>query len=172
MKRMTAMLSVAAMALMTAGVLAQAKPNFAGTWVMDAPAAPAAGAPAPGAGGGGGGRGGGRGGGGWGMEITIVQDATTLTVNGMQGGNATKSVYKLDGSESKNMVAGRQGGDPTEQVSKAVWAGNTLVITTTTPNGEQKRTLSMAGADLVVDQVTPGRAGGDPVTAKITYKKK
>ena len=171
MKRMTAVLSVAAVVLMAAGVLAQAKPNFAGSWVMDAPAAPAAGA-APAGGGGGGRGGGGRGGGGWGMEITIVQDATTLTVNGMAGGAATKTVYKLDGTDSKNMVAGRGGAEPTEQVSKAVWTGATLVITTTAQNGDTKRTLSMAGGDLVIDVLAPGRGGGDPVPSKVTYKKK
>ena len=35
-----------------------------------------------------------------------------------------KLTYKLDGSVSKNMMAGRGGGAPTEQVSKAMWAGN------------------------------------------------
>jgi hypothetical protein len=37
-----------------------------------------------------------------------------------------KLTYKLDGSVSKNMMAGRGGGVPTEQVSKAMWAANSL----------------------------------------------
>jgi hypothetical protein len=173
MKRMTAMLSVAsAVVLMTAGVLAQAKPNFAGTWTMDAPAAPAAppaGAPA---GGGGGGRGGGRGGGGWGMELTIAQDANSLTIDGMAAGAPQKYVFKLDGSESKNMVAGRGGGAPTEQVSKAVWTGNTLVITTTGANGDTKRVLSLAAGKLSIETTAPGRDGGPGMPTTVTYSKK
>jgi len=173
MKRMTAAIgALAAVVLMTAGVLAQAKPNFAGTWTMDAPAAPAAPpAGAPAGGGGGGGRGGGRGGGGWGMEITIAQTAATLNVKGMQGQNPLDLTYKLDGSESKNMMAGRGGGAPTEQVSKAAWTGDKLTITTTVqgPNGptEQTRTLSLVAGKLSIDTAN---AGGTPTT--VTYSKK
>ena len=166
MKRMTAMLSAAAVVIMAAGLLAQAKPNFAGKWTMDAPAAGA-----PGGGGGGGGRGGG--GGGWGMANTITQDATTLTVEYMGGGQApapVKLVYKLDGTESKNMMAGRGGGAPTEQVSKAMWDGATLKITTTTPNGDQVRVISMEGAKLAISTTQNGRDGA-PATTKITYSK-
>ena len=174
MKRMIAMLSVAsAVVLMTAGVLAQAKPNFAGSWTMDMPAAPAGGAaPAAGAGGGGGGRGGGRGGGGWGMDITITQDANTLKVTGMQGQAPLELTYKLDGSESKNMMAGRGGGAPTEQVSKAVWTGNTLVITTTGANGDTKRVLSLAAGKLSIETTAPGRDGGPGMPTTVTYSKK
>ncbi|MEO7191024.1 MAG: hypothetical protein ABI051_08195 [Vicinamibacterales bacterium] len=166
---MTTMASIAAVVLMTAGVLAQAKPNFAGKWTMDAPAAGAAapGAPAGGPGGGGG-RGGGRGG--LGMEITIVQDATTLTINGMQGGAPTKMVYKLDGTESKNMAMGR-GGEQTEQVAKAAWMGDKLVVTTTLATGVQKRTLSMEGGKLAVETEQPGRDGGPGTPTKSTYTK-
>ena len=173
MKRMTAMASAAAVVLMAAGVLAQAKPNFAGTWTMDAPAAaaaPAAGAPA---GGGGGGRGGGGrgGGGGWGMEITVTQTAAALNVKGMQGQNPLDLTYKLDGSESKNMAAGRGGAAPTEQISKAVWTGSTLVITTAVTTqagaGEQKRVLSIAAGKLSIETTQPG---GMPAT--VTYSKK
>ena len=166
MKRMTAMLSAAAVVIMAAGLLAQAKPNFSGKWTMDAPAAPAAGAP----GGGGGGRGGG-GGGGWGMAPTITQDATTLKVEYMGGGQAPAPVtltYKLDGTESKNTVQGR--GGPAEQVSKAVWDGATLKITTTTANGDQVRVISMEGAKLAISTTQNGRDGA-PATTKITYSK-
>jgi len=177
MKRMIAMLSVAsAVVLMTAGVLAQAKPNFAGTWTMDQPAAPAAppaGAPA---GGGGGGRGGGRGGGGgWGNDFTITQDATTLTIDGMAAGMPQKYVFKLDGSESKNSVMGR-GGAPADQVSKAVWAGDKLTITTTAtgPNGptETKRVVSLAAGKLSIETTAPGRDGGPGMPMTVTYSKK
>jgi hypothetical protein len=177
MKRMTAVLSAAAVVLATSFVFAQAKPSFAGKWVREAPAAPAApaaGAPAPGAGqGGGGGRGGGRGGGGFGQEVTITQDANTITLEWMGGGQAPtaqKRVYKLDGTDSVNNVVGR-GGEAAPQTSKAVWEGSKLVITTTTPFGEQKQALSLNGGNLNVDQTAAGRDGGAPTTTTIVYKK-
>ena len=97
-----------------------------------------------------------------------------MTVEDMGGGQApapVKLTYKLDGSVSKNMMAGRGGGAPTEQVSKAMWAGNNLVVTTTTGAGEEKRTFSMDGGDLVVETSAPARNGGAPNVTKVTYKR-
>ncbi|MCC7007638.1 MAG: hypothetical protein IT184_02370 [Acidobacteria bacterium] len=144
---------------MTIAVSAQT--NFAGKWVMQ-PSADAAG-------GGGGGRGGR---GGLGQELTITQDAGALTLEYVGGGQnpaPVKLVYKLDGSESKNMMMGR--GGQTEQVSKAAWTGSTLTITTTTQFGEQKRTLSLDGGNLVIETSAPGRDGGPGMSVKQTYKK-
>ncbi len=66
MRRSTALMSLAAVAVMASSGFAQAKPNFAGTWfiVVDSAAQAQAQAAAAG-GGGGGGRGGGSGGGGY-----------------------------------------------------------------------------------------------------------
>lgn len=154
MRRVTAMLSAAAFVLATAVAFAQA-PNFAGKWAPDADKNPA-----PAAGGGGGGRGGGRGGGG---PMTITQDAKTLTIERDMGGNAVKTVYNLDGSESKNTQMGR--GGQTEVVSTAKWDGAKLVITTKTANGDQVTSYYMDGADLVSERT--GQNG--PV--KTYYKK-
>ena len=153
------------------GLSAQAKPDFSGKWVMDPASAPAPPAGAPAGGGGGGGRGGGRGGGGggFGQEFTAVQNAKTLTITRMQGDQTINTVYNLDGSESKNTTQGR--GGPQEQVSKAVWEGAKLVITTTTQFGEQKQTLSMEGGNLAVERSQPGRDGGAPTVTKLVYKK-
>ena len=177
MRRMTALIGAAAIVLWTVSAFAQAKANFAGTWVREAPAAPAGGAP-PG-GGGGGGRGGGGGGGGWGMECTITQTASDLTVKWMQagrgGGEATpvERAYKLDGSESKNMVAGRGGAEATAVMSKATWDGGKLVIKTTTANGEQTLVVAIDGGNLTLVTTNPGRDGAPPTTgAPIDYKKK
>jgi hypothetical protein len=157
MRRVTAILSVAAVVLMAAGLVAQAKPNFAGEWkiVADPPD-------------GGGGRGGGPG-----IDLTITQGATAMTLEYM-GGQApapVKLTYKLDGSVSKNMMAGRGGGAPIEQVSKAMWVGNKIVVTTTTGAGEEKRTFSMEGGSLVVETSAPARYFGAPNVTKVTYKK-
>ena len=165
MRRVTALISAAAFVVATAGVFAQAKPSFAGKWTREAPAA------AAGDTGGGRGRGGGRGGG-FGQEATITQDAKTLTIEYMGGGRnpaPTKLVFMLDGSVSKNQMAGR--GGTTEQESKAAWVGNTLVITTTVPNGERKQVLSLDGGKLVVETTNPGREGGQGMTSKVTYTK-
>jgi hypothetical protein len=164
MRRIAAAVSVVAFVLSIVNLGAQAKPSFAGKWTMD----PAS-APAPPAGGGG--RGGGRGGM-LGQELTVTQDAANLTLEYMGGGQnpaPVKLVYKLDGTESKNMVMGR--GGQTEQVSKATWKGNSLVVVTTTGFGEQTRTFSIEGGNLIVETSTPGREGGAATVTKVTYKK-
>ena len=136
--------------------------NFAGTWTVVAdPAAPA---PAPG-------RGGGRG---LGQGATIAQDAKTLTVTRTTQNGEIKQVYNLDGSDSKNTLT--MGGNSVEQVSKAKWEGDKLVITTTMNfNGnasESTMALSLdASGQLVVESTGAGRGGGPPTTTKMTYKK-
>jgi hypothetical protein len=159
---MTALLGAAAVVLWATSAFAQAKPNFAGTWVREAPA---------GGGGGGGGRGGGRGG--WGTEPTITQTATELTVKwmqpGRQGGEPTPQTrtYKLDGTESKN--PGGRGGD---QISKAAWEGAKLVIKTSLGEmGESVMAISLDAGNLVIETTAPGREG-TPTTSKVVYKKK
>jgi hypothetical protein len=152
MRRVTAILSVAAVVLMAAGLVAQTKPSFAGEWKLVADQG--LGEP--------------------GIDLTITQSATAMTVEYRAGGQApapVKLTYELDGSVSKNMMAGRGGGAPTEQVSKAMWAGNTLVVTTTTGAGEEKRTFSMEGDNLVVETSAPARNGGAPNITKVAYKR-
>jgi hypothetical protein len=171
MRRNFLLIAVVLMFGVAASLAAQAKPDFSGKWVADAAAAPAGG----GGGGGGGGRGGGRGGGGFGNEFTIAQNAQTLTITRMQGDQTVTTVFNLDGSESKNMVAGRGGGEPTAQVSKAVWDGAKLVVTTTINAGgntiEQKRVFAMEGGNLTIETTQPGRDGGPGTPNKVTYKK-
>jgi hypothetical protein len=149
MRRVTAILSVAAVVLMAAGLVAQAKPSFAGEWIRDVPLGQGV-LPE--------------------VDLVITQDATSMTVKYPKAPAPGKLTYKLDGSVSKNMLAGR-GGAPTEQVSKAMWAGNNVVVTTTTGAGEEKRTFSMDGGYLVVETSAPARNGGAPNITKVTYKK-
>jgi len=174
MRRNFLIVAVVLMFGATASLAAQAQPDFSGKWTLDPASAPAppAGAPA-GGGGGGGGRGGGRGGGGFGNEFTIAQNAKTLTLTRMQGDQTVTTVFNLDGSESKNTVQGR--GGATEQVSKAVWDGAKLVVTTTINAGgnniEQKRVFAMEGGNLTIETTQPGRDGGPGTPAKLVYKK-
>jgi hypothetical protein len=170
MRRIAAVMTTVAMVVTAVSVFAQAKPNFAGTWVREMPAG---GAPAGGAGGGGG-RGGGGGGGNWGTEPTIVQTATELTVTYMGGGQAPAPVtlkFKLDGTDSVNQVMGR-GGEAAPQTSKATWAADKLVIKTTLPNGERTMTVSLAAGKLTIDSVAPGRDGGAGTPTQAVYTKK
>jgi len=160
------MLSTAAIVLTAVGVMAQAKPSFAGKWTRDMTASPM---PAPG--GPGGGRGG-FGGGGLGNDLTITQDAATLTLEYMSGGQApapVKLVYKLDGSESKNTITTGRGAQ--EQTAKAAWDGAKLVVTTTTQFGESKRSFALEGGSLAVETTQAGRDGGPGTPMKVMYKK-
>ncbi len=147
--RRVAILSVAAVVLMAVGLVAQTKPSFAGEWKRDVPMGQ--GEP--------------------GVDLIITQDATSMTVEYRRGGPApapVKLTYKLDGSVSKNTIADR-GGAPTEQLSKAMWAGNNIVMTTTTAAGEEKRTFSIEGGNLAVE--TSARNGGVPNVTSVTYKR-
>ena len=156
MRRVTAMLSVAAVVLTAAGVVAQAKPSFAGEWKIVGDPDSGGGRSGPG------------------VDLTITQSATAMTVEYRPGGQApapVKPTYKLDGSVSKNMMAGRGGDAPTEQFSKAMWAASKLVVTTTTGAGEEKRTFSMEGDNLVVETSAPARSGGAPKITKVTYQR-
>jgi hypothetical protein len=141
MRRVTAVLSVAAVVLWAAAAFAQGK-DFSGKWAIDTDKMAAAGGAAAGGGGGGGGRGGGGGG-----PMTITQDAKTLTIERMGQNGATKTVYNLDGSPSKN--PGRGGA---EQESMAKWDGAKLVITTKGANGDTVQTWYMEGANLVSER--------------------
>ena len=140
---------VAAVLAVTTMAYAQ-KPDFSGTWTLEADAS---------GGGGGGGRGGGLGQGG-----TIKQTADTLTVERTFGDNKVVSTYKLDGTESKNTMMGR-GGQQMESVSTAKWDGSKLIITSKVGENESTQVYSLAGNVLTVE--TTNARG----TQKRTYKK-
>lgn len=158
MRRMAIALTAAAL-LVGASISAQT-PNFTGKWTL----VPAADAPAGGKGGGFGSICGG--------ECTIAQDPKVLMFNRTTQAGEVKAAYNLDGSESKNTMAGR-GGEVTS-VSVAKWEGAKLVIVTKTDMGgtmvEAKNVLSLEGGNLVIERTAAGREGG-PTTTKQTYKK-
>ncbi len=151
MRRLAIAAVAVAVTVFASGLSAQGK-DFSGKWAPDAEKNAAAMG-----GGGGGGRGGGGG------PMTITQDAKTLTIERTGQNGTTKTVYNLDGSESKNMQNGRNG--QTEVVSTAKWDGNKLNITTKTANGDRTVSWYLEGGELV--QETQGQNG--PV--KIYYKK-
>jgi hypothetical protein len=161
MKRaMTA--AAAVLVFITAGLSAQAPPNFAGKWtlVADPSAAPA---------------GGGRSMGGIGQTATIVQDATALTITRTTQMGEFTSTYKLDGSDSKNTM--NMGGNAVDLLSKAKWEGSKLTVhTTMNLNGNPVETSMVMSLDadgnLLVETTRPDfQGGGGPITTKATYKK-
>jgi hypothetical protein len=85
---------------------AQEKPNFAGQWVLVSPAE------------------------GEGQEQTVTQDATTLTTAHASEGHGHRWVYKLDGTESRNVLVSH--GNAVVTLSKASWDGNRLRIASDT----------------------------------------
>ena len=139
MRRATPILGTALLLLWTAGTLAaQAKPNFAGTWVQDKDKTTAANASAaPGqqpA---------------W-SKVTIRQDDKNFTVE-LTGNNgqAQPRAYVTDGAPHK-IAMGQQ-----EATYTAKWDGNTVVIEQTAQgrNGAPQVTkyvFSMDGNQLVV----------------------
>ena len=145
MRRVTSLVFALALALPIAA-WAQSKPDFSGTWTMNAEKSD----PAPQ------GRGGGRGPAG---PVTIKQTATELsiTTEGRQG--PLTLTYKLDGSESSNEMPGR-GGSMTVK-SKAKWDGSKIVIETTRDMGGNRvtttetRSLSADGKEMTVESTTP-----------------
>jgi YD repeat-containing protein len=118
--------------------------------------------------------------GGFGERVAVVQDAKTLKATNTQpDGTSTTFTYNLDGSESRNTVAGRQSGEPIVLVSKASWNGDKLSIATTinVEFGGNAVTFSTTdvltrdGETLTVQSTRSGRRGGEPVTTTTTYKK-
>lgn len=163
MRRNALIVGALSLVVATTPAIAQDKPDFSGAWtlVADPNAAP-------------GGRGGRGGGAGLGQGATLTQDATTLTITRTTPNGEMKTVFNLNGSESKNMMQGR--GGQTEQVSKAMWDGAKLVVTTNFMMGENSVTRTQAFAldgsgQLVVTTTAPGRGGGEPTTTTQTYKK-
>jgi hypothetical protein len=173
MRRVTALVGAAVVAMWAVTVLAQAK-NFSGTWTVDQEKTTAANpAPAGGGGGGGGARGGGGAGGGGGRggggPMTVKQDATTLSVERQGANGPTTTTYTLDGKPHK-VTMGQAEADVTAKV-----VGSTIEIETTRDMGgtptTTKQVWSMEGEWLVTAQTQPGRNGGEPTTRKTYYKK-
>ena len=135
------------------GISAQAKADFSGTWTFDeAKSDPA---PARAGGGGGGGRGGGRMGGAPATAMTIKQTAGELTLDRTTAQGAQTVVLKLDGSESKNTI----GMGPA--VSKAVWDGPRLVVTTT-------QTVQGRGGEITINSKEIYTVQGNVLTIETT----
>ena len=164
MKRAIVTIGALLFVAFAADAWAQAKSSFAGKWTL---------VPDANAAGGGGGRGRGMGGfGGLGQGGSVEQNDKTLTVTTTTQMGEVKSVYNLDGSESKNSI--NMQGNSIDRVSKAKWDGAKLVIVTTTNfQGnpiETTQTWSLdATGSLIIESTSNFQ--GTPTTTKMTYKK-
>ena len=156
MHRSHAALALAVSMLFSAATLAQST-NFAGKWAI---------VPDPAVQGGFGGLG---------QSAVIKQDATTLTITRTTQMGEVTSVYRLDGSESKNTLSFQ--GNSIDQVSKTKWDGGTLHVDTSMNfDGNQvsvtmEMSLDAAGNLVVVSTRPDFQGGGAPVTTKTSYKK-
>jgi hypothetical protein len=153
--------------LFTAGLAAQAKPDFSGTWTLDPEKS------VMGGGRQGGGAGGGRQGGMGNAPLTITVDGQKLSISRTMGqsGNTVTTVYMLDGTASKNSQPGRQGGEPVEIVYTSKWEGAKLVTTIVNPRGTSTETRWIDADGTMVVETTRTGQDGTPVTTKLVYKK-
>jgi pectate lyase len=161
MKRAHLVITLAVLAiLVSVATAAQAQtqtPNFSGRWALVPD--PAAQGP----------------GGGLGQSAVIKQDAGTMTINRTTQMGEVTTVYKLDGSESKNTLNFQ--GNALEQLSKTKWEGGTLHVATTmnfdgnAVNVTMAMSLDPSGNLIVVSTRPDFQGGGSPVTTKATYKK-
>jgi YD repeat-containing protein len=162
MRTLTALLSTAALALCTAsGALAQNRPDFSGTWTLDPASAPVAPAEPP-------------------QQLTLTQDANTLTMSWTQEGRKTTETLNLDGSESKTPTrGGGVDGQPRTGwiTQKATWEANRIVVVEGHKSGEfeaeLRRVFSMDGDKLVfeVEVIKPKPPDGNPSVMRVVYRR-
>jgi hypothetical protein len=127
--------AIAALAFM-AGVSAQDKPNFAGTWKADNSY----------------------------NAWTITVEGSKMTVTMTVAGNSESTVYLLDGTPSTKTFEGPNG--PMENVSTSAWEGDVLVTTTKTGFGTtvtEKRWIEPDGTMRVQNTLSiPGKPSPPP----------
>jgi hypothetical protein len=130
---------------------AQEKPDFAGRWVLMSPAEGA------------------------GQEHTVTQDAATLTTAHASTGHGHRMVYKLDGTESRNVLVSH--GSDIVTLSKASWNGNQLTIMsdTTYSDGRKryvKEVWSFGGDGRLVVEFNETGLEASPKTTTLVYTRR
>jgi hypothetical protein len=147
-------LALAASFLLLAAVASahQQKPNFSGTWVLVTPAESA------------------------GQEEEIRHTATEIAFgHPSEGGHGHHRTYKLDGSESRNVMTIHD--QEIVTLGKAVWEGDRLVIreTTSLPEGhkfESRQTIWLnAEGQLVREMLGTMDGQAQPLITAIARKK-
>jgi hypothetical protein len=137
-----------------ASLAGQDKPSFVGTWKLSDPAAPEMFTP---------------------TVMTVVQDATALTVTTTSQMGEFKTSYRLDGSEAPSPLDFN--GMTIHRMTKLVWEGNRLLLITTSKMEGQSIefksawSLTADGALATETAIPDFQGGGPPITTKATYRK-
>jgi len=151
MKTLTRFLAAALVLTIGAGVQAQQKPDFSGRWVITSPPEGA------------------------GREQVVTQDEKTLTVEQSTSSGQRKTIHQLDGVERQQALPMR--GQEITVLSKAVWEGDRIAITSHTsyPNGMKTQSREVWSLDaqgrLVIDYAEIGPTGSAP-SMKVIFVKK
>lgn len=140
-----------ALALASVAASAQKKPDFTGTWVAVSPAEAA------------------------GQEQEVRHTPTTLSTGHASEGGGHHATYKLDGSESRNELTSH--GEKIVTISKAVWDGDKVVITsaTTYPDGrklDSRETWSMDPTGRLIVESSETMTGQPARSMTIVHRKK
>jgi outer membrane protein assembly factor BamB len=152
MKRLSIGSAVLVVSLV-AGLAAQAKPSFTGSWKLSSdPGDDAFISP----------------------TVVVAQDEKVLTVTTTGQFGEFKTTYNLDGTDGKSPLDFN--GNTLDRTSKLAWDGDKLVLTTSSDFGGQsfevKQVWSLAAdGSLLIESTRPDFQGGGPVTTKATYKK-
>jgi hypothetical protein len=170
MTRISIVVAVAALCAATLSGQTQ-RPDFSGTWKIDASRSTSTGGGQGSGRGEGNSRGGGLGLGGSPESIAIVQTAETMVVEEHRGVEVTRITYALDGKTMTNVVAsGRSSGAKATYTS--AWKGERLVTTIRipgSPGGEiaaYQETRSLDGdGSLIIEIMMTGR----PNSRKLVY---
>src|SRR5215203_4317473 len=134
------------LALLGPPLASQGKPSFVGTWKLSDPATPETFTP---------------------TVMTVVQDATALTVATTSQMGEFKTSYKLDGSEAPSPM--NFNGTTIDRITKLVWEGNKLfLITTSKMEGQSLEFKSVwsltADGALATETTFPDfQGGGAPI---------
>ena len=144
-------LTVAVIVTTSSVLLAQKRPDFSGTWIAISPTEAA------------------------GEEQVVKQDATTMTVSHGAEGDDHVSVYRLDGSESRNVM--KSHGAEIVTLARATWKGEQLTITsaTTYPDGrklQQEFVWSLDGKGQLVVEFSETMSGKEPHKMTLVARKK
>lgn len=139
---MTLVVAPLLLSLTLAAGINQTKPDFSGTWTS-IPASP--GEPV--------------------QTMTISQAADTLTVEAQSPDGVTRSVKRLDGSESRNIVKQAKPPMATVRVSTTAWDGDSLVTRIPIPEYHPApivftTVMRLEGATLVIEVTQRDEATG------------
>jgi len=147
---------VVAFAFAASPLVAQAHPDFSGTWLLDSKSLQM---------------------GLTSLTLTVKQDAKTITVDQAaqtsMGDQKQTLVFNLDGTESKNTVTGPMGS--IDMLATTTWAGDTLAVTVKADVQGQslvqtdKWTLGADKKTLTVDRTVA--AGGQNMALKLAFNK-